>query len=168
MLELNEGIIAELDRYLLRKNPSDFLNAKDETGEIAPHRRKQDCGSLRPGLIAVRHYVSRWTTRIPAVNRKSGLVGLRVNLNQPEFLARAGFAMRICQPKHSVKQETTMSVASLYQNTCVICEDISLAAGKLFKGTSTFLSMVNTSIEAAQLARAEKHIEAFELMKRID
>jgi hypothetical protein len=28
--------------------------------------------------------------------------------------------------------------------------------------------MVNTSIEAAQLARAEKHIEAFELMKRID
>lgn len=59
MLELNEGIIAELDRYLLRKNPSDFLNAKDETGEIAPHRRKQDCGSLRPGLIAVRDYVSR-------------------------------------------------------------------------------------------------------------
>ena len=61
-----------------------------------------------------------------------------------------------------------MSVASLCQNTCVICEDISLAAGKFFKGTSTFLSMVNTSIEAAQLARAEKHIEAFELMKRID
>jgi hypothetical protein len=61
-----------------------------------------------------------------------------------------------------------MSVASLYQNTCVICEDISLAAGKLFKGTSTFLNIMNTSIEAAQLARTEKHMEAFELMKRID
>ena len=60
-----------------------------------------------------------------------------------------------------------MSVASLYQNTCVLCEDVSLAAKKLLKGTLTFLSIVNTSIEAAQLARAEKYIEAFELMKRI-
>ena len=59
MLELNEGIIAELDKYLLRKNPSDFLNGKDEKGETAPHQHKQDCGSLRPGLVAVRHYVSR-------------------------------------------------------------------------------------------------------------
>ena len=61
-----------------------------------------------------------------------------------------------------------MSVSSLYHNTCVICEEISLAAVKFFKGTSTFLSIVNTSIEAAQLARAEKHMEALELMKRID
>jgi hypothetical protein len=60
-----------------------------------------------------------------------------------------------------------MSVASLYQNTCILCEDVSLAAKKLLRGTSTFLNLVNTSIEAAQLARAEKHIEAFELMKRI-
>jgi hypothetical protein len=59
MLELNEGIIAELHKCLLRKNPSDFLNAKDETGEIASRQRKQDCGSLRPGLIAVRPYMSR-------------------------------------------------------------------------------------------------------------
>lgn len=61
-----------------------------------------------------------------------------------------------------------MSVGSLYQNTCVICEEISLAAVKLFNGTATFLSIVNMSIEAAQLARAEKHIEALELMKSID
>ena len=61
-----------------------------------------------------------------------------------------------------------MSASSLYQNTCVICEEISLAAVKFLKGTSTFLSVVNTSIEAAQLARAEKHMEALELMKRID
>ena len=61
-----------------------------------------------------------------------------------------------------------MSVSSLYQNTCVICEEISLAAVKFLNGTSTFLSIVNTSIEAAQLARAEKHMEALELMKRID
>ena len=61
-----------------------------------------------------------------------------------------------------------MSVASLYQNTCVICEEISRAVVKLVKGTSTFLSIVNTSIEAAQFARADKHIEALELMKRID
>ena len=61
-----------------------------------------------------------------------------------------------------------MSIESLYQNTCVMCEEISLAAVKLFNGTSTLLSIVNISIEAAQLARAEKHREALELMKRID
>ena len=59
MLKSNEGIIAELDKYFLRKNPSDFSNAKDETGKIASHQRKQDCGSLRPGLIAVRPYMPR-------------------------------------------------------------------------------------------------------------
>ena len=58
MLESNKGIIAELDTYFLRKNPSDFLNAKDETGEIVPHQHNLDCGSLRPGLIAVRDYMS--------------------------------------------------------------------------------------------------------------
>ena len=57
MLEANSGIIAELDRYFLRKNPSDFLGAKDETGEIVSHRHNPDCGTLRPGLIAVRDYM---------------------------------------------------------------------------------------------------------------
>ena len=61
-----------------------------------------------------------------------------------------------------------MSVSSLYQDTCVICEEISLAAVKLFEGTATFLSIVDTSIEAGQLARAKKHMEARKLMKRID
>ena len=57
MLEANSGIIAELDKYFFRKNPSDFLGAKDETGEIVSHRHNPDCGSLRPGLIAVRDYM---------------------------------------------------------------------------------------------------------------
>ena len=58
MPEANSGIIAELDKYFFRKNPSDFLAAKDETGEIISHRHIPDCGSLRPGLIAVRDYIS--------------------------------------------------------------------------------------------------------------
>ena len=53
MPEANNGIIAELDRYFLRKNPSDFLGTKDETGEVISHQSQKDCGSLRPGLIAV-------------------------------------------------------------------------------------------------------------------
>ena len=56
MPEANGGVIAELDRYFLRKNPSDFLGAKDET-EKSSHRHNPDCGSLRPGLIAVRDYM---------------------------------------------------------------------------------------------------------------
>jgi len=40
--------------------------------------------------------------------------------------------------------------------------------GKFTCKAGTFLEIVNTSIEAAQLARAEKHIQAFELMKRIN
>lgn len=58
MLESNGGIIAELDTYFLRKNPSDYFSAKDENGETVPHRQDLDCGSLRPGLIAVRDYMS--------------------------------------------------------------------------------------------------------------
>ena len=58
MFKADSGIIAELDKYFLRKNPSDFLGAKDETGEILSHRHNSDCGSLRPGLIAVRGYIS--------------------------------------------------------------------------------------------------------------
>ena len=58
MLESTKGIIDELDTYFLRKNPSDFLNAKDQTGEIAPHQYQKDCGSLRPGLVGVRDYKS--------------------------------------------------------------------------------------------------------------
>lgn len=58
-MESNKGIIAELDKYFLRKNPSDFLSAKDESGEIAQHQHNLDCGSLRPGLIAVKGYMSR-------------------------------------------------------------------------------------------------------------
>ena len=61
-----------------------------------------------------------------------------------------------------------MSVASLYQNTCVLCEDVFLTARKILRATLTFLRIVNTSIEAAQLARAERHMEALERMKRID
>jgi len=61
-----------------------------------------------------------------------------------------------------------MSVASFYRETCVLCEQVSIALGKFTFRAGTFLEIVNTSIEAAQLARAEKHIEAFELMKRIN
>ena len=57
MQEANNGIIAELDRYFLRKNPSDFLGTKDETGEVISYQSQKDCGSLRPGLIAVRNYM---------------------------------------------------------------------------------------------------------------
>ena len=58
MLEANSGIIAELDKYFFRKNPSDFLRTKDETGEIVSHRHNLDCDSLRPELIAIRDYIS--------------------------------------------------------------------------------------------------------------
>ena len=61
-----------------------------------------------------------------------------------------------------------MSVASFYRETCVLCEQVSIALGKFACRAGTFLEIVNTSIEAAQLARAEKHIEAFELMKRVN
>ena len=57
MLESNNGIIAELDKYFLRKNPSDFLGIKDETGEVISHQSQKDCGPLRPGLIAVKDYM---------------------------------------------------------------------------------------------------------------
>jgi len=58
VLTSNKGIIAELDTYYLRKSPSDFWNPKDETGEIIREKRDVHCGSLRPGLVAVRHYLS--------------------------------------------------------------------------------------------------------------
>ena len=58
MFKADSGIIAELDKYFLRKNPSDFLRAKDETGEIVSNRHNLDCGSLPPGLIAIRDYIS--------------------------------------------------------------------------------------------------------------
>ena len=58
MLETNSGIIAELDTYFLRKKPSDFLGAKDETGEIVSHRQNLYCDSLRPELFALRDYIS--------------------------------------------------------------------------------------------------------------
>jgi len=61
-----------------------------------------------------------------------------------------------------------MSVASFYRETCVLCEQVSIALGKFTFRAGTFLEIFNTSIEAAQLTRAEKHIEAFELMKRIN
>ena len=61
-----------------------------------------------------------------------------------------------------------MSVASFYRETCVLCEQVSIALGKFTFRAGTFLEIFNTSTEAAQLARAEKHIEAFELMKRIN
>ena len=57
MLEANSGIIAELDKYFFCIIPSDFLGAKDETGEIVSHRHNPHCGTLRPGLIAVRDYM---------------------------------------------------------------------------------------------------------------
>ena len=58
MLEKSQGIIAELDKHMFRKNPSDFLRAKDEKGEIVMRKPQPHCGSLRPGLIAVRKYIS--------------------------------------------------------------------------------------------------------------
>jgi len=59
MMETSQGIIAELNKHMFRKNPSDFLRAKDEKGEIVIRKPQPNCGSLRPGLIAVRKYVSR-------------------------------------------------------------------------------------------------------------
>ena len=61
-----------------------------------------------------------------------------------------------------------MSVASFYRETCVLCEQVSIALGKFTFRAGTFLEIFNTSTEVAQLARAEKHIEGFELMKRIN
>jgi len=60
-----------------------------------------------------------------------------------------------------------MWVTSLYKNTSVICEDMSLFTKRFLTGVSTVLRVVNTSIEAAHHTRIGRHTAGIELMKRL-
>ena len=46
-------------------------------------------------------------------SRKSGLVGLRLNLYQPELQARAGSGIQMCQPKYFVNNSRLRTVTAL-------------------------------------------------------